>query len=277
MKEKAKSLKYTLIIIVMFIVGIVVGVTLSSIKGTKKEHEAPTKKDSITVESAKNIALENAKKDFKKEATLDTEIYVEVDNEDGIEVYEVNFYLEGVRYEYKIATSDGKIIDKDIELMTNNNSISDNPIFDTDKKDIEKAKKVILKEASLKESDVTFEKQEKEVENGKNIFEFEFSTRDKKYEYEVNATTLEIIQKEMELKNKNVTGTKNINEDEPKRIAFNASGVKEKEVTIIKKVELETEKNRKVYEVEFVKGNIEYECEIDVSSGTVLKLSWKLS
>jgi len=44
----------------------------------------------------------------------------------------------------------------------------------------------------------------------------------------------------------------------------------------MKKIELENELNYKVYEVDFYKDNQEYDYEIDVASGTILKFYWKL-
>ena len=272
MKEKVKTLKYTIIVVVMFFIGIMIGIAISTIKNSKEETKIPAVKNFISKEEVKQIALEDAKRDFKKEVSLDTDIYVELEKENGMDVYEVTFYLGGVYYEYKITPLDGKIIDKDMELPTNQNSgtnTSDNA------NSLNKGKVVVLKDNSLKENEVTFTKQKQELDNGKTVFEFQFFTQSKEYEYKVDVATLKILEKEVELKNKVVSGNKSITQEEAKAIALKDAKLTEQEV-IMKKIELENELNYKVYEVDFYKDNQEYDYEIDVASGTILKFSWKL-
>ena len=105
--------------------------------------------------------------------------------------------------------------------------------------------------------------------------EFQFFTQSKEYEYKVDVATLKILEKEVELKNKVVSGNKSITQEEAKAIALKDAKLTEQEV-IMKKIELENELNYKVYEVDFYKDNQEYDYEIDVASGTILKFSWKL-
>jgi len=276
MEKKSNSLKYATIaitLIIVLVMGIAIGVSFNNKNNSKLNSKTPTSAN-ITVDQAKDIALKDAKKDFTKDTSLDTDIYVELDREDGKEVYEVSFYLDGVSYEYKVTTSDGKIIDKDREIPTNKKA--DTNSSNTGKgKSIEQAKKVVLKDTALSEGKVTFTKQKQDIENRKPIFEFQFFTQTKEYEYEIDATTLEILEKEIELRNKVVDGNKNITQDEAKKIALKDANLSEKDV-VIKKIELEVEKNYQAYEIEFYKGNKEYDYEIDVASGTILKLSWKL-
>ena len=46
--------------------------------------------------------------------------------------------------------------------------------------------------------------------------------------------------------------------------------LKKDQVDLVKKVELDYEHGRKVYEVEFYKGDVEYEFDIDAETGAIL-------
>lgn len=277
--KKTNKFKYTIIIIIMFVVGIVIGIIFSNLSNDKKS-STPNEKEQgniISEERAKEIALEDAKKDFTKEAKLDTDLYVKREKEDGIEIYEVDFILEGMDYEYKIKVSDGTIVDKDREIITNNNVISSNSNSnnDMDTLTLENAKLIALKDSNLKENEVNLLKTKKEMDDGISIYEIEFSDIDKIYDYEISTITGEIISKEIELKNKNLSGSSNLTEEQAKEIALTHSGLKASNVTM-KKIELERETNYTAYEVEFYQGNKEYEYEIHSTSGTILKYSWKV-
>lgn len=74
--------------------------------------QEPSDGTAISLEQAKSIALDHAKVSESdvtfKEAKLDID--------DGIEVYEIEFYYLGREYEYKIRVSDGYIVKHDIDF-----------------------------------------------------------------------------------------------------------------------------------------------------------------
>jgi len=270
MKEK-KNLKYTIIVIVMFIVGIVIGFAFSKISSTSRKKT----ESELTLEEAKTVALENAQKDFKKDAVLDTEVMSKADYEDNIKVYEIDFIMEGVEYHYEIKASDGFIIDKDRDIITNNNPSNNSSNSTQAQISLDEAKKIVLKDTNKEEKEVTFIKQKEDRDNGIFVYKIEFYTNEKKYEFEVKKENGEIIEKEMELRNKAIGGTKNLTSEEAKDIALKSANLKDNEV-VVQKIELEKEVNYNAYEIEFYKDNKEYDYEVDVSSGTILKSSWKL-
>lgn len=61
--------------------------------------------------------------------------------------------------------------------------------------------------------------------------------------------------------------------DKAKEIALNHAGLKSSQVTMIK-AKLEYDDGRRVYDIEFYKGNKEYDYEIDASSGTILSYDY---
>lgn len=64
----------------------------------------------IGVEKAKSIAL--------KDAGISNATFVKakLDTEDGVKVYDVEFYKNNVEYSYEIDAKTGKIVEKDVEM-----------------------------------------------------------------------------------------------------------------------------------------------------------------
>ena len=63
-----------------------------------------------------------------------------------------------------------------------------------------------------------------------------------------------------------------LTKDEALKKALDHANLDKDQVDYIKKVELDYEHGRKVYEITFFKGGYEYEYDIDAESGKVLKL-----
>ena len=59
------------------------------------------------------------------------------------------------------------------------------------------AKKAALADAGLNEADVSFTKTEQDIDDNTRVYDIEFSTDDKKYEYEVNASVGSVIEKDV--------------------------------------------------------------------------------
>lgn len=62
----------------------------------------------------------------------------------------------------------------------------------------EKAKSIALKDAGLSAKDVYFTKAEVDYDDSIKIYEIEFVTKTKEYEYEINAKTGKILEKSVE-------------------------------------------------------------------------------
>ena len=63
-----------------------------------------------------------------------------------------------------------------------------------------------------------------------------------------------------------------ISVDKAKEIAVGKAGLSVSGVTF-QKAKLDYDDGRAVYEIEFFSGGVEYECEVDASSGTILDYS----
>lgn len=68
----------------------------------------------------------------------------------------------------------------------------------------------------------------------------------------------------------NVSGG-TLTQDEALAKAFAHAGLKKNQVDFVKKVELDWEHGRKVYEIKFYQGGLEYEYDVDAESGKILK------
>lgn len=154
----------------------------------------------ITASNAKSIALKHAGISESK-ATF---VKAEKDYEDGVLVYEVEFYSGNTEYNYEIDANTGAVrsFDKDIEnysIPSNTNSSSSTSQPSSNYIGVDKAKTIALKDAGLSASSVTFTKAKLDRDDGLRVYEIEFFTSSKEYEYEINAATGKIIDKDIDV------------------------------------------------------------------------------
>ncbi len=141
------------------------------------------------------------------------------------------------------------------------------------------AAEIALKHLGVTSSDVSKIKTEFDYEDGMMIYEVEFSYSDKRYEYEIDAVTGEIIDIETD-KNGNEEHKHehrppkdengNISHERAKEIVFIHAGVGIEGVQNLE-IELEHDDGVKKYEIEFSANGIEYEYEINAVTGTIIK------
>ncbi len=149
-------------------------------KEVKKENQninPPT----ISLEKAKEIALEKAGVDKNSSDLLFTK-------EKQEEIYEIEFIYRDTKYEYEIGLS-GQILkeEKEIKSQTNTNV------------SLEQAKTIVFNHADipLSASNISFLKEKQDMEDGRLVYEIEFLYQGKKYDYEVDANTGEILEYEV--------------------------------------------------------------------------------
>ena len=135
----------------------------------------------------------------------------------------------------------------------------------------EDAKAAALAHAGLTAGEVTFTKQELEWEDGRQVYDIEFYTAAyAEYDYEIDAATGEVTGFDYDAESytppANSAGTA-ITKEKAQEIALaKVPGAKAEHV---KKLKLDREDGRQVYDVEIVYNGMEYEMEIDASSGTI--------
>ncbi len=176
----------------------------------------------IGLERATNVALQNA---GYTESEV-TGLRGHYDRDDNLKIYEIEFYVDGFEYDYKVAAEDGTILEANRELTnqinggttgqnssqgitsennqqsgnsSNNQSDSSsqtqNNQSDNSSQYIgtEKAKQIALNHAGVSSSSATFTKTKLDRDDGIYVYEIEFISGEIDYDYEINATTGNVI------------------------------------------------------------------------------------
>ena len=141
------------------------------------------------------------------------------------------------------------------------------------------AKQAALADAGVSAGDARFTKVRMDYEDGVPVYEVEFYTATHEYDYEIHAQNGSVFHKEVEAHQTSSgnhhggTGTQtgaDIGAEAAKNAALNHAGCAAGDV-VFTKVERDYDDGWLVYESEFYKGGLEYEFEIDGTSGAVLK------
>ncbi len=146
------------------------------------------------------------------------------------------------------------------------------------------AKKKALADAGVKAKEVTYTKGKLDNDAGVAVYDIEFYTATKEYEYEINAITGAITERSIEsidhndrydhdddkyeVDKKPSQNASYITVDKAKSIALRHAGLAASEVSF-SKAKLERDDGLYVYEIEFFKGNTEYEYTINAVSGKI--------
>lgn len=136
----------------------------------------------ITEEEAKAIAFQNAQ--VAPEAV--TAIRVKKDIDDGISVYDVEFYVQNKEYDYEIQAADGAIlsVDYDVEEEFQTSASATGVISEAEAKQIILSR---LPEATEQNIYIRLD-----TDDGIQEYEGEVVVNNTKYEFEINAQTGEI-------------------------------------------------------------------------------------
>ena len=127
---------------------------------------------------------------------------------------------------------------------------------------------IALSDAGLSEDEVTIEDVEKGTEQGASVYEIEFWTDEKDYEYDIAVADGEIVKVSWEYFEPYADG-KQINQTQARNIAVADAGVNENK-TSFRKNRNGTEKGVPVYEFEFEDDTSEYKYDIAKQGGEIL-------
>ena len=166
------------------------------------------------------IGLEKAKSIALKDAGVSgvTFVKAKLDSDDGVRVYDIEFYKDNVEYDYEIDAITGQIREKDLDIenytipQNKNNKINNlndsnnsNNTNTSNKQNnaadigVERAKSIALKDAGV--SGVTVVKAKLDYENGVRVYDVEFYKGNVEYDYEIDAATGKILEKDRDIEN----------------------------------------------------------------------------
>ena len=244
-----------------------------------------------TAEISQEDALAIAKKDA---GVSDKEIFnleVKLDKEDGIRVYEIEFDTTKMEYEYDIAISDGKIVNRKTEQKDNlppKPTVTSKPATATPKPTVpaqtaeisqEDALAIAKKDAGVSDKEIFNLEVKLDKEDGIRIYEIEFDTTEMEYEYDIAVSDGRIINRKTEARehisaNAPVTSTSipstEITQDTALSLAAKDAGISESEIFNLK-IKFDDDDGIHVYKIEFDAGIYEYEYKIAALDGTILE------
>ncbi len=143
----------------------------------------------LSLEDAKAIALADAGL-TEADVTYTAEGQ---DTDNGVAVYEIDFFTTDTEYDYEIRISDGTVLSKSTEAFIA--GTSDTTGITTDSYiSVDEAKAIALEKAGLTMSDVTFQKAMLERDDGILIYEIEFYQGQTEHECTINAETGAILE-----------------------------------------------------------------------------------
>lgn len=137
---------------------------------------------------------------------------------------------------------------------------------------LEEAKAKALEDAGLKADQVTFTEAELDWDDGRQVYDIEFYTADhKEYDYEIDAGTGKILKVDHDAESftpPSSAGTA-ITKEKAQEIAL--AKVPGADASHVRKLKLDKDDGKQVYEVEIVYKGVEYDMEIDAATGKILE------
>lgn len=210
---------------------------------------------------------------------------VKLDRDDGYWVYEVEFYADGLEYDFAINSTDGKIIKKEIDgrkvdaVVSQRQSSAGQPSQSQSTQQsartygitLEKAKEIALRAAGVSSADAQFTKGKLETDDGRMFYEVDFYAGGYEYDYKIamDGRVLEAEKEKRQEYNSTTASDSLIGVDKAKQIALSHSGAPADGV-YFEKAKLEMDDGRTYYEIEFRFGVEEYEYDIDAVTGEIL-------
>ena len=139
----------------------------------------PVSGGQIDAETAKNAALADA----GVNAADATFTKSRLDWDDGIQVYDVEFYTATHEYDYEIDAATGAIRSRDVEAFQVGGQVNSGAAYIG----VDEAKAIAAAHAGIDLSQATFSKAKLENDDGYTLYEVEFYSGGMEYEYKINA------------------------------------------------------------------------------------------
>ena len=207
--------------------------------------------------AAEDIALKDAGIDYSQARIRRTEF----DFDNGQYVYEIEFYSNGVEYDYKIQASDGTILWRDSEPMDGYVAASNQSKSQQEQQAAEQAAQQAAEQAAQQAAEQAAKQAAEQAAE-------QAAQQPTQQQPVQQPTQQQSVQQSVQQPVTN--NTSYISVDEAKNIALGRAGLSASNVNFVK-AKLENDDGRTEYEIEFYSGTMEYDCTIDASTGTVLE------
>ena len=204
-------------------------------------------------------------------------LIVKPDWDDGVRIYEVEFYTASQEYDYEIHAETGDILSRDREAEWNGTAASAST---TDIGEA-KARSVALSHAGISESDTSYIYAKKDWDDGRWVYDVEFWADGKEYDYEILASDGTILSYDYDAEYQwsgstgtgSTSSTADIGEAKARSVALSHAGISESSTSYIY-AKKDWDDGRWVYDVEFWADGKEYDYEILASDGTILSYDY---
>lgn len=242
-----------------------------------------TRPQAVTQEQARTIALEHAG------VSAGEALSMQVSRDDG--AYEVDFRTAGRSYEYKVGRS-GQVLDYSYESTGTAGSPSagesagsqtsgevDQQTQQAQRTESasgisqEEAEAIALEHAGVAEADASFYRVEQDRDDGRSVYEVEFTAGGTEYDYEIDSGTGEILSYDSDIEGWSLSSQSGaaVTLEQARELVVNrAKGLTAEDVRIRE----DWDDGRLVYEGEAWCNNQEHEFEIDAATGEFL--SWSV-
>ena len=218
--------------------------------------------DFIGKSRAEEIALDHA----GIEASQLSWIHVKLDHDHGRVEYDVEFFSGNKEYDYEIDATSGDILsfDYDVEWYMGVGT----PAQASGDIGAAEAKGIALDHAGVKAKDTVFLYAELDYDDGLRVYDVEFFSENKEYDYKIDAATGEILGFDYDIEWYTISTTDSdyIGEAKAKQIVEQAAGT----TGVYTDFKLEVDDGRVLYEGEMRSGWMEYEFEIDAVTGAII-------
>ena len=138
-----------------------------------------------------------------------------------------------------------------------------------------KAKEIALNHAGISASQATFVRSQFEYDDGRAVYDVDFWSGNKEYDYEIDAQSGAIVSYDFDIEgytpssSGSTQSSADIGAEKAKAIALNHAGVSASNAVFLH-AKLDYDDGRRTYEVEFYSGSKEYDYEIDAATGEIL-------
>ena len=205
-----------------------------------------------------------------------------LDWDDGIQEYDIDFYTDSKKYDYTINAQTGEIRSYSIEARRQSSTEASGSVIGEDA-----ALAAALKHAGLASNDVQVLKNKLDWDDGVQEYDVEFRTDSKKYDYTVNAQTGDIrsyeidairqtasapaVSKETSSASSSPASSQSsgtIGQDAALAAALKHAGLASNDVQVLKN-KLDWDDGVQEYEIEFYSGNTEYDYTVNAQTGEI--------